>query len=196
MTNIMHMINKATAVLRQRVMLMVARGVVQLINDKSGIQNIQVTLLADEIRDNVERFQNYGFSSVPLSGAEAAVVFVGGNRSHGLAIAIDDRRYRLKNLAAGEVAIYTDEGDSITLKRGKIINVNTETLNITASNSVNFTTPSINTTGLIKADGDITDNSSSNTNSMSTMRDIYNTHTHPENNLTSGSTDVPNEVMS
>lgn len=118
-------------------MLMVARGVVQLIADDKGLQNIQVTLLADEIRDNVERFQNYGFTSVPLPGAEAAVIFVGGNRSHGLAISIDDRRYRLKNLGNGEVAIYTNEdsgtpGHRIHLKNNRKIEIYGDEVTINA----------------------------------------------------------------
>lgn len=49
------------------------------------------------------------------------MTFLGGNRAQGLAVKVDDRRYRLKGLACGEVALYTDEGDKIHLERGNLI---------------------------------------------------------------------------
>lgn len=54
----------------------------------------------------------------------------------------------------GEVAIYTDEGDRIHFKRGRIIDIETGTLNIKASGSVNFETPTITQTGQIVSQGD------------------------------------------
>ncbi|WP_431477838.1 phage baseplate assembly protein domain-containing protein [Massilia eburnea] len=61
--------------------------------------------------------RNTGFTSVPKPGAEGVVVFVGGNRDHGLVIAVEDRRFRLKGLASGEVAIYDDQGQKVHLTR-------------------------------------------------------------------------------
>jgi len=109
--------------LRNRVMLMVARGVLKMTNDKGGLQTAQISLLEDELRDKVERVQDYGFTGNPLPGAEAITLFVGGNRDHGLIIKVDDRRYRLKALKGGEVAMYTDEGDFIHMKRDRNIEV-------------------------------------------------------------------------
>ncbi len=106
-----------------RLRMLVARGVVRLVNDAGGIQIVQVSALKGETRAELERFQNYGFSSVPFAGAEAVVLFVGGDRAHGLVLAIDDRRYRIQSLSPGEVAIYSDEGDEIVLKRGNRIEV-------------------------------------------------------------------------
>jgi len=113
-------INKVTAPLARRVGLMVARGVLSLANDALKLQSVQVKLLDGEVRE-MERFQDYGFTSAPLVGAEVAAVFVGGNRDHGLVLAIDDRRYRIKGLQAGEVAIYDDLGHAITLTRAGIV---------------------------------------------------------------------------
>lgn len=95
---------------------MVSRGVVSRVDDAKKMQLVQVGLLADETRDDVERVQNYGFTSVPLEGAETVVLFVGGRRDHGLAVAVDDRRYRLTGLADGEVAVYDQTGSKIVLK--------------------------------------------------------------------------------
>jgi phage gp45-like len=66
-----------------------------------------------------EYFQHYGFTSRPKQGAEA-VVLLQGNQI--IVIGSDDRRYRIP-VEDGEVALYTDEGDSIHFKRGRKIMV-------------------------------------------------------------------------
>lgn len=104
------------APLKNRVANMVARAVVSAIDDSKKIQLVQLDLLEGETRNEVERFQNYGFTSKPRSGAEAVVLFVGGRRDHGLAIVVDDRRYRFINLSDGEVAVYNDTGARIVFK--------------------------------------------------------------------------------
>lgn len=111
-------LEKFIAPLKRRVLQSVARALIKTISDDKGLQKLQVELLADEVHSNVDRVQEYGFTSVPLPGAEGVFVSVGGSREHGVIIAIDDRRYRLKNLAPGEVALYTDEGDKIHFQRG------------------------------------------------------------------------------
>ena len=95
--------------LRQRIMLMLARAVLKIVEDDHGLQRVQIAVLAKETRGNVERFQQYGFTAVPLEGAEALAVFLGGNRDHPIVVAIDDRRKRFRPIASGEVAMYTHE---------------------------------------------------------------------------------------
>lgn len=107
--------------LQRRVMLMVGRAVLRAVNDETTLQSLKIELLADEVKEGTERFQEYGFTSHPHDGAEAVTVFMGGNRDHGLVIAVDDRRYRLKALEQGEVALYTDEGQRVHLRRNKEI---------------------------------------------------------------------------
>ncbi|MGE4292397.1 MAG: phage baseplate assembly protein V [Desulfovibrio sp.] len=133
-------IKKLLAPIQRRVMLMVGRAVVRAVADTPAMQELQVELLAGELRERVERFQQYGFSSHPHPGAEAACVFVGGNRDHGLILAVDDRRYRIKGLAQGEVAIYTDEdqsegGHRLVLRRGGVVDVHCRHLNLHARES-------------------------------------------------------------
>lgn len=187
-----------------RVRNVASRGVIKLVNDKTKIQQMQASLLAGELKDGIENYQNYGFSSVPLKGMEVLVVFCGGDRSNGVVVASGDRTYRLKELQPGEVAIYTDEGDYIKLARNRKIQVNTlhlevtaaedvsyttKTMNINASNSVNITTPVINASQNISAGGDINDKKST----MQAMRNTFNGHNHPGDS--GGSTGAPNSKM-
>jgi phage baseplate assembly protein V len=133
---------------------MLARGTVVLVDALKKMQSLQLRLTAGELKDNVEHFEPYGFTSNPLSGAEVLTAFIGGDRSHAVVLVASDRRYRIQELKPGEVAIYTDEGDRIHFKRGRIIDIETETLNIKASGSVNFDTPTITQSGRIVSQGD------------------------------------------
>lgn len=157
-------LNKLLAPLRRRVLLMISRGVVRLVDDGLKLQGLQLGLFADETRDNVERFQQYGFTSVPLAGAEAIVACLGGNRSHMVALSVDDRRYRKKNLAAGEVALYTDEGDYIHFKRGRLIEivggmkvkVTAPEVEVVADTKVTVMSPLVTMSGELQVTGKIT----------------------------------------
>jgi phage baseplate assembly protein V len=135
-------------------MNVLTRGVVALANSASKLQTLQMRLTAGEVKDGMEHLEPYGFTSCPHAGAEALAGFMGGDRSHGVVIVVSDRRYRIQELEPGEVAIYTDEGDKVHFKRGRVIAVETGTLNITATDSVNFNTPKITQTGQIISQGD------------------------------------------
>jgi phage baseplate assembly protein V len=105
-----------TAPLERRVMNLVARGRVRAVSDSATLQRLQVEAFTDEVMDKIERLQEYGFTSVPLDGAECVLVFLGGNRSHGVVVATDDRRTRLKDLASGDVALWNAGGAKLVLK--------------------------------------------------------------------------------
>lgn len=108
----------------QRLRLTVSRGVVKVVNDAFKCQQLQVALLPDEVQDDVERFQDYGITSVPFTGAEALFLSVGANRSHGVVVSVIDRRYRPKGLNEGDVCLYTDKGELVYLERvGDILNL-------------------------------------------------------------------------
>lgn len=132
--------------LRNQVTNMVTRAIVKVVDDSQKFQALQVDLGNDEVRGDVEHVQPYGFTSVPLKGAEAVTVAVGGRRDHLVAIMVGDRRYRLRNLESGEVAVYTDEGDQMVFKRGG-------TIEVTASTKVKLITPLVEATQDFKIDG-------------------------------------------
>lgn len=136
---------------KRRIMSMVRRLTVAGSTDTFGLMQLQIETLKDVTQDNVERVQNYGFTSRPKVGAEGVVLYLGGNSDHGVVIAVDDARYRLKALAEGEVALYTDEGDKIHFKRGNKIEITTHTLDINATTEVKVTTAKATVT----ASGDV-----------------------------------------
>ena len=104
------MIDSCLRPLRQRIMMLTSRGVLESVKDDSGIQLVKVSLLADEEREDLERIQNFGFSSNPPANSEVVCLFVGGNREHGFVISADDRGTRIKNLASGESVMFNAAG--------------------------------------------------------------------------------------
>lgn len=169
---------------------LIGRALINLIDDTKKCQQMQLQVLADEVRSNAENYQNYGFTSRAFAGAEAIVVFVGGDRSHPVVIATEDRRYRKKNLAEGEVALYTDEGDYVLFKRGRIVEIK-------AGTEVKVDAPLATVTGDLKVNGQITcDGNVSDLNgSMQEMRSTYNTHKHTGVQTGGGTSGNPNATM-
>ena len=118
----MDRIRAAIEPIKRRIMMAFARAVVRGINDAAGRQLLQIEVLKGELRADVERMQDYGFTSVPLPGADAAVVFVAGNREQGIILAVDDRRYRPTGLQPGEACMYTNQAEHrILMKAGQEI---------------------------------------------------------------------------
>jgi phage baseplate assembly protein V len=132
-------VGRLMAPLRRGLQMILARAVVAAV--RSGrMQAVQVTILAGETKDGVEHFEPYGWTSHPLRGAEAVVGFVGGDRSHGIALVVADRRYRISTLQPGEVAIYTDEnqqgGHRVVMRRGRVVEIACRDLHVVAENDI------------------------------------------------------------
>jgi phage baseplate assembly protein V len=188
----------------RRIRLLVSRGVLKLVDDSLKLQGVQVSLLGGEPA-RAERFQEYGYTSHPHPGAEAIVAAVGGARAHLVALAVDDRRYRVKDLAQGEVAIYDDLGNVIVFKRDKIqvqavqhLEVTAPTCHITATTTHDGNV-TINGNLVVSGTGAFTDALSSATSvadpkgTMQGIRDTYNGHNHPGDS--GGTTGAPNQGM-
>lgn len=159
------------------------RGIITAVAE-GAIKRFGATGRRGESFSSREMFQHYGLSSAPPAGSEVILIRDG---NHIVSVAEDDRRYRI-SLAGGEVALYSDEGDVVHLKRGRVVEIVTETLVIKASTKVRIESPLLETTGeivdLVEAGG----------LSMSGMREVYNGHTHGEND-SGGPTDSPGVTM-
>jgi phage gp45-like len=135
-------------------MMNLIRGIVVSVFE-GLIRRFSATGRPGETIENRELVQHYGMVSRPLAGAELVILRDG---NHYVAIADDDRRYRIA-LEDGEVALYTDEGDKIHLKRDKTIeivsgnklvatvenevDITTKVAKVTASESANITSPEV-----------------------------------------------------
>ncbi|WP_293766419.1 phage baseplate assembly protein V [uncultured Aquitalea sp.] len=173
------------------------RGVGGGVSNASAVQLADGEGFKDEPIRGAELMQHYGFTSTPPSGFMYVAVPVGGKTAHAIMVATEHGSYRIKGLKTGEVAIYTDEGDNITLKRGHVVEVNTQTLRINAPTLVEINTQKVQmnaqnvaTTGNVAADGDITDQAQGSGKSMANMRSVYDSHGHPVNNITKGGDSV------
>lgn len=170
--------------------LLVSRALVRLVDDGRQMQELQLELLDEEARGKAERFQQYGFTSVPLPGAEAIAVAVGGARSHMVVLSVDDRRHRPRDMEEGETQIYTHEGDYVRLKKGRIIEVKAGTrLRVDAPEAIY--TGNLHVQGNITCDNDVSDRNGS----MQEMRETYNAHDHGGVQGGSSNTAAPNQEM-
>ena len=164
--NVLQQLRRLIEPLAVRVRLMVARAVVLQVDDSQGLQVLQLGVLKGEVRDRVERFGTYGLTSHPHDGAESVVVFPSGNREHGLAVSVDDRRYRLKGLEQGEVALYDDQGTVVHIQRGGVVR-------IAAASRVSIESPVVELAGDARLEV-----GGGGEYSLADLRSTFNSHTH------------------
>ncbi|WP_313021374.1 phage baseplate assembly protein V [Atlantibacter hermannii] len=174
--------------LQRQVLNLICRAVVKSVDAVKKCQAVDLELIAGEPKSSIEHLEPYGFTSKAKPGSEALVLFPDGDRSHGVVVVVSDRRYRMKGLNDGEVAIYDDQGQSVTLTRGGIV-VNGNGNPIVFKNA-----PKARFEMDIEATGNIKDMCDSTGINMAAMRLSYNGHHHKENGQGSN-TDTPNKLM-
>lgn len=103
----------------QRLKSMLGRGTLVMSDDKPKMRTLQCEFLKGEVREGLEHFEPYGWTSKAKAGAECLGFFFNGNRSHGVVAVTADRRYRL-HVLEGEVAVFDDQGQRVYLKRDGI----------------------------------------------------------------------------
>lgn len=147
--------SRLTAPIMRRLRLMLGRAVVNIVNDGLKAQNLQITMMGDDVPDDVERLQNYGQISVPLAGAEAIIACIGAQSDHSIALVVEDRRYRPIGLPAGDTGIYHYEGHRLRLtKDGRAI-LTCKTLEIYAEEGTTVDTPKTTFTGEVEIQKDL-----------------------------------------
>lgn len=161
--------------MHKKILSLIARVVVGSVSSTQKCQQIDVSLIAGDQKTGIEHLEPYGFTSRANAGAEAILLFPDGDRSHAVAVAVADRRYRIKGLATGEVAIYDDIGQSATLTRaGIVVNGGGNPITFMGAPKARFEMD-------IESTGQITDLVESGGVSMSAMRDTYDGHNHVGN---------------
>lgn len=130
------------------------------------MRELQIELLAGEVRGELEHVEPYGFTSEPLNDSkpEAFAMFFDGDRSNGIVFCVADRRYRLTNMKPGEVAIYDDQGQKVYFQRDRIFIETPKNLvasvggktTLTSTGDVDITAPHTKIHGPLTVDGLIT----------------------------------------
>lgn len=173
------------------------RGRLTRVKSDLSIQQVQLKGLAGEQLQDAELFQHFGFTSCPPAGTQCIVLPIGGQTSHSIIIATENGAYRLQ-VASGEMAIYSDEGAYVHIKKGRIVEVEcdeylvntkkytvqTENFDVTATAGANFETLLLKTSDQL-ADGKST---------LDTMRETYDDHDH-DHGGDAGTTNKPNQPM-
>jgi phage gp45-like len=108
----------------------VKRVTVEDTNEDPLFRESTLSLYLQEKQKEIEHMEPYGLtsrvkkpdgSSSDKKKAEGLMVFTGGNRSHGVLIVAGDRRYRLRGLKEGEVALFDDQGQQVHFTRDGIV---------------------------------------------------------------------------
>ena len=134
------------------------RGKLTLTQSGEPIQRVQVQGLADETLQEIEQLQQFGFTSYAPADTDVIVIPLGGDTSHGIVIASEHGSFRVKNLQSGEVAVYDESGSSIVLKKGKLIEMNCDTLHIKAKTKIHMESPLVEASQVLTAQGQINGN--------------------------------------
>jgi phage baseplate assembly protein V len=145
----------------RRVRMMVAPVKITATNDTGPVHRVQARAMAPETIDNLPVLQIYGLASHAAAGSDAVAIFIAGDRSNGMIVATGNQQFRLRGLQAGEVALYTDEGDVVKLARGRVVQITTGTKLEIVAPTVTITGKDggkavVNLTGDIHATGTIT----------------------------------------
>jgi phage baseplate assembly protein V len=98
---------------KARWQIIASRGVASQVDDTKKIQRIQATILDGEIEDDIEVWQPYGTSFVPIPSptAETILLAIGADRSHTVALCVQDGAKRPKGTDPGTGGLYTGEAE-------------------------------------------------------------------------------------
>ena len=118
--NIIHEIRAMLDPIKRRILSIVGRAVLKQVYEDQGIQLVRIDDTVGDVRDRVQRMQDFGFSSHPPLESEVLVLFPGGDRTAGIIIKAEDRSTRVKNLSVGESVVYNAHGLRVFLKEGAI----------------------------------------------------------------------------
>jgi phage baseplate assembly protein V len=165
------------------------RGVLNSLTLTQRVQRVNAEALAGEMLQNVELFQQFGFTSAPPAGTQVILLPLGGRTSASVVVATEHGAYRMQLNAQGEAAMYNQWGDHVWLQEDG-------TARVVARLGVDIVTPlttisgDLEVGGNITAVGDVAD--AGGTKTMSGMRAVFNGHTQP---VSAGTAQAPSAGM-
>lgn len=174
LTDVMQMAKRAISRLNNILCRGILKGVVP-----AKTPTATVTLFDKETYAGIEFAQDFGLISYPPDDGktEVLVAFIGGQRDSGTILKAFNKEKvaTLPTLQKGETIVYNGVANTyIHLKADGTILIKTQ-----ATEGVKIEAPKLTLTGDLFVQGDILDNSGTNTNTVDDMRDIYNAHVHP-----------------
>lgn len=134
--------------LYRRIMMSVMPMKISATDDTGPVHRAQMKGFPPETIDNMPVLQIYGLASHAMPGSDGLAIFASGDRSNGVIIATGNQQYRLRNLKAGEVALYDNQGNIVKLTANGI--------EITAPTKLRVVTPRLEVTGDVVAGCDST----------------------------------------
>ncbi|ANN70920.1 phage baseplate assembly protein V [Bordetella bronchialis] len=192
----------------RRIQMLAGRGRVTQVDDSGPVQTMQVQASGLELADKRARPQEFGLTSNPPTGSDAALLALAGDRTAVMVVGVNHQPSRPRNLSPGETKLYSQDGKYVylTASGGIVVDANGQDvvvnnakdvtwnlsgkLKFVAPGGVEFVTP------LVASTGDIQDNTGSNDKTMAGMREIYDIHTHPVRNVQSGGSTVTSDAPS
>jgi len=134
-----------------RIKLLIGRAI---INGSSTGKNpcVDATLLADEKRTDIPLVQQFGFSSRPKGKTQAVIVFIGGSRDNGVAVATrGEDADMVANLAEGEALMHSPFGQKILFTKNGDVEVT-----VKPGKEIIYTADTFTVTGNLKVGGEVT----------------------------------------
>lgn len=112
--------------LKFRLYRIVGKALLTAIGNSKKTQTVQIKMFGDAVYDDIERFQEYGLETYPDASdenCEVAILDLGGLN---LAICVHNREERPKDLATGEVCLYSKHKQRIKLKSDGSVEITTD----------------------------------------------------------------------
>ena len=166
------------------------------------VQTARAESTEADAKDDVERWQDYGFAANPVDG-QGLVLNVAG---HTLVVRLD-RIGERPQLDAYEVALWHKEGHMVRLKAGKVVEVACDVfrvnaaqlvdirgpqVSVSASGGISLTTPQVAASGGVSAVGTVAGQAVAAATSLKVAGKEMAGHTHGNVQNGSGSSGGPN----
>lgn len=186
-----------------RVISLATRSQVVSVDSSKDIYVVLSNVRGKPSPEQIPMMQNFGFASVPPSGSDQLRVHLSSDPDNPLIIASHHAPSQPTDLVPGNSAIFDDAGQYMKLKvdglhiftpdkdinikaPGGKVNVESPTVNVTASTEVNVTAPIAKFSGAAIFQGIVT------ALGFQTLAGlVLESHKHNENNILNGPTDGP-----